>query len=412
MPSKMRIAVVVGRFPVLSEAFILNQITGLIDRGHDVSILAERRGEEGVTHADVARYGLLEQAHYYGPVPSHYLLRAARGIPLLFSTASRSLRVAMKSLDVFTYGRNAASLRMLYQARSFGGTGPYDIVACHFGHNGLMAARMREIGVLGGRLVTSFHGSDFTRDLRAKGDRVYDRLFERGDLFLAVSQYCRDTLIRLGCDEGRTAVHHMGVDCRALAFHSVEPPTRGPVRILTVGRLVEKKGVEYGIRAVAKVISRRPDIEYSIIGDGPLRSRCDSLIQELAAADRIHLLGRKDPQETHRELRNSHLFLCPSVTGSDGDQEGIPVSLMEAMAVGLPVVSTRHSGIPELVQDGRSGFLVAERDVGALADRLLHLLEHPEIWSEMGRAGREHVERDHDIERLNDRLVDLYRGLL
>jgi len=104
--------------------------------------------------------------------------------------------------------------------------------------------------------------------------------------------------------------------------------------------------------------------------------------------------------------------LAPSITSQNGDQEGIPTTLMEAMACGLPVLSTFHSGIPELVQDGQSGFLVPERDVEALAEKLEHLLNHQECWSEMGLAGRKFVEANHDINKLNDRLVEIYEQLL
>jgi colanic acid/amylovoran biosynthesis glycosyltransferase len=121
---------------------------------------------------------------------------------------------------------------------------------------------------------------------------------------------------------------------------------------------------------------------------------------------------RNRPHEQVVEvLRRASIFLAPSVTSADGDQEGIPVALMEAMSSGVPVVATEHSGIPELVEDGISGFLAPERDAGTLAVRLGQLIEHPELWPSMGEAGRRRVEADYDIEVLNDRLVDLLERL-
>jgi colanic acid/amylovoran biosynthesis glycosyltransferase len=128
--------------------------------------------------------------------------------------------------------------------------------------------------------------------------------------------------------------------------------------------------------------------------------------------DRVKLLGWKRQEEVVALLSGADILLAPSVTGADGDQEGIPVVLMEALAQGVPVLSTYHSGIPELVQDGQSGFLVPERDVAALADKLGYLVQHPECWPELGRAGRRYVETYYDINKLNDQLVDLYRRLL
>ena len=105
-------------------------------------------------------------------------------------------------------------------------------------------------------------------------------------------------------------------------------------------------------------------------------------------------------------------MLAPSVTSQNGDCEGIPVAIVEALAWGLPVLSTLHSGIPEVIQDGESGFLVPERDTEALAEKLEYLIEHPELWPEMGRKGRKYVEEHYDIDKLNDRLVEIYQRLL
>jgi len=111
-------------------------------------------------------------------------------------------------------------------------------------------------------------------------------------------------------------------------------------------------------------------------------------------------------------LAEAHILMAPSVTAADGDEEGIPNTLKEAMAMGIPVISTLHAGIPELVADGISGFLVPERDAAALADRLRRLVDHPETWAAMGRAGRVRIDSDFDIDRLNDQLLDLYKGML
>jgi colanic acid/amylovoran biosynthesis glycosyltransferase len=170
--------------------------------------------------------------------------------------------------------------------------------------------------------------------------------------------------------------------------------------------------LKYGIQAVANVLTNYPHVEYRIVGDGPLKSELQDLIDSLNVEDKIKLLGWKRQEEIVNLTEWADIFLAPSVTSEDGDQEGIPVVLMEAMAQGLPILSTLHSGIPELIQDGVSGFLVSERDVEALTDKLEYLITHPEIWPEMGRAGRDHVERHFNIDMLNDRLVKLYQQLL
>lgn len=409
----MKIAFILGEFPTLSETFILNQITGLIDRGHEVDIYARCPGSTSKVHPDVLKYKLLDRTYYYDvSVPRNLVKRLLKAVWPVFTNIHKKPLVILRCLNVFKYGRKAASLRQLYEAIPFLGCRRYNIVQCHFGPIGLLGSKLRDIGAIQGKLVTSFHGFDMSAYIKQQGNDVYDCLFHEGDLFLPISKRWKNKLIELGCADNKILVHHMGIDCRKLTFNVPKLGKGERVSILTVARLVEKKGVEYGIRAVAKLSRKYKNVKYDIIGNGPLQDRCGRLIQESNMGEKIHLLGWKDQQQVHDTIVNSHIFLCPSVTSNNGDQEGIPVSLMEAMAVGLPIISTRHSGIPELVQDGISGFLVPERDVDALAEKLNYLIEHPEIWPEMGRAGRAYVEANYDINKLNDRLVEIYQELL
>ena len=203
----------------------------------------------------------------------------------------------------------------------------------------------------------------------------------------------------------------MGIDCQKFTFTPRQPHPDGQIRLVTIARLVEKKGIEYSIRAVAKLSQIDPNLKYNIVGDGELRESLECLIQELDVGDTIKLLGWKDSKEIIKILNSAHIFLAPSVTSHNGELEGIPVVLMEAMAMGLPVVSTQHSGIPELVEDGVSGFLVPERDSEALAEKINYLIQHPDIWVQMGKEGRLQVEKFHNIDRLNERLIEIYQKL-
>ncbi len=151
---------------------------------------------------------------------------------------------------------------------------------------------------------------------------------------------------------------------------------------------------------------------YTIVGDGPLRGRIEQLIRDLGIAHAVDLVGWKRRPEIVDMLSSCDVLLAPSITAESGDQEGSPVVLMEALAAGVAVVSTRHSGIPELVEDGVTGFLVPERDVMALTEKLRHLADHPLVRARLGRAGREVVDRQHNIDKLNDRLLELYHEVL
>jgi colanic acid/amylovoran biosynthesis glycosyltransferase len=266
--------------------------------------------------------------------------------------------------------------------------------------------------VTGGKLITVFHGYDMSKYIIQNGKDVYNDLFLKGDLFLPISENWKMKLMELGCSNEKIVVHRMGIDTEKFRFFPRKPRLEGKIQLLTIGRLVEKKGMQYSIKAVAEVMTRFPNIKYKIIGDGHLRSSLEALIEELKVVGRVQLLGWKEQEELVKFLTEADILLAPSVTSHDGNQEGIPVVLMEALAQGLPVISTYHSGIPELVQDKKSGLLVQERDVNSLVEILEYMFMNQEIWAEMGKEGRKHVEESYDIEKLNDQLVDLFEKTL
>jgi colanic acid/amylovoran biosynthesis glycosyltransferase len=408
----MRIAFIVGNFPVISETFILNQITGLVTRGHEVHIYAYHTENTFKVHADVERYNLLECTHYLPRIPSNYIWRFFKGLSLIISHFSKAPSVLLQSLDVFKYGWRAASMRLLYAIIPMLGSQPYDIIHGQFGMHGIEGMIYRQIGALQGKLVTSFRGYDISWFVKECGEQVYDELFAKGDFFLTNCEFFRQRVINLGCDENKIIVHGSGIDCSRFTFKARYPHPDGKVRIATTGRLVEKKGIEYGIRGVAKLAKKHSNVEYNIIGDGELKEHLQQVIDSLGVADKVKLLGLKNQQEIIQILDNSHIFIAPSVTAADGNQDAPVNTLKEAMAMGIPVIGTLHGGIPELVQDSISGFLVPERDGEAIAEKLSYFIEHPEVWEQMGRAGRAYVEQHYDINNLNDKLVEIYRQVI
>ena len=407
----MRIAFIATFFPALSETFILNQITGLIERGHEVDIYADDSRKELKIHPDVEKYSLIKRT-YYNKIPTNNFLRLLNGIKLLLANFHKSPVILLRSLNVFKYGKSAISLRLLYMAIVIQHQKQsYDLVHCHFGYNGLIGAMLRDIGAIQGKVVTTFHGIDMTTYLKKEGEQAYDLLFQFGNIFLPISELWKRRLIELGC-KGDIIVHRMGIDCNKFSFNARKLRINGVVEIVTIARLAEKKGVEYAIRAVAKLPNSKTNLNYTIVGDGPLKESLQQLIQELGVDNIVTLVGWKQQQEVIEIINNSDIMLAPSVTSQDGDREGIPVAFMETMAMGLPIISTDYSGIPELIENGVSGFLVPERDVDALAEKLNYLIEHPEVWSKMGAAGRAFVEKHYNIDKLNDKLVAIYSSRL
>jgi len=233
------------------------------------------------------------------------------------------------------------------------------------------------------------------------------------DIVTANSNYTRKRLEELGCPPRKIRLLHMGVDIAHFSFRERSRPggrrmETERIEILSVGRLVEKKGFEFAIRAVAKVREKYRDIHYSIVGDGPLRGHLQMTAQELELDDTVTFHGPGDGGFVGQKMAEAHIFVAPSVTASDSDVAGQGLVLQEAQACGLPVLATDHNGFPEGMLPGRSGFLVPERDVDGLAERLAYMIEHADRWAEWGRAGRKHVEEQYDIRKLNRQLVGIY----
>lgn len=407
----MRIAYIIGCFPSLSETFVLDQITGLIDRGHEVDIYAQITGDVCESHEQVEKYNLLAKTRYVESVPRKWLSRFAGAMQVVATRIWTRPRCVLRCLNCFRFGRRALSMRMLYMAMPYLGAKPYDIIHCHFGPNGEYAQKLRKLGAIKGKIITTFHAYDIYKYPHQSGNGVYKQLFAEGDLFAAICQAGKTELEQLGCPKDRLTIHHMGVDTNELVFENHQLRQQS-ISLLTVGRLVEKKGIEYGIRAAAILKRNYANIRYTIVGDGPLRRELEQLIDELDLGDEVKLVGAKKRDEVTQLRDQADVLLAPSVTTYDGNREGIPVTIMEAMATGLCVVSTRHSGIGELIEDGVSGLLLDEREIEGLAQAVDKIISDEQFRLNMSIAARKRVEDQFDLNKLNDQLVEMFENLL
>jgi colanic acid/amylovoran biosynthesis glycosyltransferase len=410
----MKVAFFVAHFPVLSEPFILNQIVGTIERGHDVDIysLDGRPQDTSKVHPLVEKYQLISRTIYAPTRPDNKLWRWGKGLSLLMLNFYKNPAVCRQLLNTSRYVSQAQSLKMLYRALPFLEKKSYDIIHCQFSTLGVFGVWFRQLGLIEGKLISTFRGSDISKFLPKWGEKVYQELFQETDYFLANCEFFKNKAVALGCESDKIHVHGSGIDCGKFFFQERYFPNDGIIRIATTGRLVEKKGIEYVIKAIAQLAKYHPHLEYNIIGDGELKEYFQNLIADLNLNHIVKLLGWKQQKEIVEILDKCHIFVAPSVTGKDGNQDAPVNTLKEAMAMGLPVITTRHGGIPELVADGVSGFLVPERDADAIATKLTYLITNPQLWSTMGRAGRARVEEQYDMNKLNDELVAIYQQIL
>jgi colanic acid/amylovoran biosynthesis glycosyltransferase len=407
------ILVVTGEFPALSETFVLDQITGLLDRGFPVDVVAFRKRDESDVHEEIQRYGLMERVDYgitTGPIAERLVI-AGKDILHHVSNGKWTLLGELGVQGALTLAgmqKFRSPFKTLRFASILEDKAP-NAILCHFGDLGAYTIWLRNRLRLNFPILTVFHGYEMSGIANAGLLSHYRFLFKQGDYFLPVTDFWRRQLISHGCPENRISVHRMGI--RVDTFDHIETGKDHPFTFLSVGRLIEKKGHACAIRALAKCVEQRPDIpcKLVIIGDGPLQSELQELSQTLGVADHVELYGSLSRDNVRQFLRTADAFLLPSVTALNGDMEGLPVAILEAMASKLPVLSTYHSGIPEAVEDGVNGFLVAEHDVGALASRMMLLLDDRDLARRLGEAGRSRARLEFDIEYWNNRLADLIR---
>lgn len=367
----MKITYLVSQFPKLSETFVLGQITGLIDRGHEVEIIALSNPCEKTVHDDIIKYNLLEKVHY-----------------VEYHSNELGIKFDEELINSLVYT---------------------DIIHAHFAaYPATWALRISE--KFGVPFIFTAHAYDIYIDPDID---ILRKKFNSAKKVITISDYNKKYLLNLvgqGFEE-KLQVIRCGIDLND--FKYTERADSNNITILFVGRLIEKKGTGFAIEAFSKIANQYDNVELRIIGDGPLLDELVDLINRFNLKERVHLIGSQSKSSVIEEMEKADIFFLPSVTAENSDREGIPVSIIEAQATGLPVVSTLHSGIPEVVSEGESGFLVQEKDTDAMAEKLRDLIQDRNLRVRMGKAGYAHVNEHHnremELEKLNNLIEKVFK---
>ncbi len=390
---KLHILYILRSFPTITEMSTLNEITGMIRRGIRISIVSlNKPADADCTHEDVSRYHLLDRTYYLNM--SHgikkwknIILRTIYGQVKLFFRAKIPIQDKLK-VSVYSMKKMSRRLSLVHLADLIDHINEKkpDVIYFHFALHAGELIILRKIFNI--PFVVFFHGFDFSKRLRFD-QYNYPEMFHHADWFFANSNFSADKIKGLGCPPEKLSVPGLPVDDANYPFKI--RVKREKTRLLTIARLVEKKGLQYSIRAVAGCMKKDEGLEYDIIGEGPLKDELASLITGLGCSGRIRLLGNQGKDKVIEAMLGSDIFILASITAKDGETEGLGMVLLESQLTGMPVIATAHNGFLDAIRDGITGFLVPEKDIPALSEKLTWLTDHPETWAEMGAAGRIHV---------------------
>ncbi|PYI53725.1 MAG: colanic acid biosynthesis glycosyltransferase WcaL [Verrucomicrobia bacterium] len=257
--------------------------------------------------------------------------------------------------------------------------------------------------------IVSFHGADVMVEMDKPAYRSATRqMLEAVKLVLVRSESLRRAVVDLGCEEKKIQLQRTGIPLAEFPFRGRSFPQNGEWRFVQACRLIEKKGLSVALHAFARFLGQYPNSTLTIAGEGPLLDQLQELARVLKIDQRVSFTGFISQTQLRDIFYTSHIFLHPSETGPDGNQEGVPNSMLEAMASGLPVFATQHGGISEAVEHGVSGVLVSERDDEALARALLEAAQDPAFLSRVGREGADAVAEKFDLRVQVRKLEDIY----
>jgi len=395
--SSRAVAYIMSRFPLLTETFILREMLEMERQGASLEVFPLLRAEPSVRHEELGR---LRATVHYTPFLSgaivaanvHYLRRSPRRYLKLFWSVIKgnwgSANLFVGALGIFP--------KSVYFARLVEERGIPHVHAHYATHPALSALIISEL--TGAGYSFTAHAHDIFMHQRMLPEKM-----DRARFVAAISGHNKNYLLDLAprVPAGKIEVVHCGIelekydadrDCPA------DDADKHRITAICVASLQPYKGIRHLIRACAEVTRREPGFRCLVVGEGFERAELEALIDELGLRDAVCLLGGRPQHEVAQLLREADLFVLPSVVAPSGQMDGIPVALMEAMASRLPVVSTRLSGIPELVEHDRNGLLVEPGDETALAQAIMTLAGDPDMRRRMGERGHEKVAAEFQLD--------------
>jgi len=422
---KTKILFLIDSFPSQKEIPVLNQVSEVERAGYDVSIytfdnhLLSRTDLPSQIHQyklneKIKTLGRPQLNLYPNPIINKALI-TFRTFPVVTKLAFKKPSAFLKIITSKKYAEFKKAFKIHYAALSLLSLNKsFDIIHCQFAPLGIWGAIFKDLKLIEGKLLVSFRGYGINDLPKQKPAGFYNFLIQTADAYTSNTQFTRRNAIHLGFPADKITVIHSSLDVSKYKFKSREYNPAKTLNILTVAALKEVKGIEYAIRALALLKEQSPQvkIKYTITGNGPDLEKLNKLINDLHITDRVRLSGFIVHDQLKAIYDETHLFILPSVTTRQGNQEGQGLVIQEAQACGIPVIGTNSGGIPEGFIDNESGFLVKEKDPQDIADKISQFVQNPGLIPKFGARGRKFVESRFDVSVTNKQLFNLYKSLI
>jgi glycosyltransferase involved in cell wall biosynthesis len=393
----MNILYYLGSFPKLSESFVLNEIYELENRGHNVAVFALNNPDEDVEHEE---YEKLDVPVHYVDSPSY------TDVIDLLSPKVTNPHVLQNAVFNASPKRHAKALYRSRKCIEFVENQNLDIDLVH--------THFANLGTFPSRYVASYY--DVPATVTAHASDLYNdpnmehlsHIVSKADQVVTISEYNKDYIESEITNKTPIKVIHAGIRPEKFEPSSSSADTR----ILTVSRFVEKKGLPYAIEAVSRVVDQFPDLEYHIVGSGEMEHKIRDQIDECGLNDTVELLENVSDEQLVTEFDEASCFLLPCIVAESGDRDGIPVALMESMAMKTPPISTNVSGIPELIDHRKNGLIVQPKQTDQLAEAISSLLSDPTKQQRFAEAGREKVRQEFNVKRETAKLESMFMNAI
>ncbi len=333
-------------------------------------------------------------------------------IPLLFRTFFYSPIIFFKSLFKKEYGEYKDAFKIIYLIQPLlGKKYCFDIIHCHYAPYGIWGAILKDLGFIEGNMVTTFHGYGINKLPKQKPINFYDFMISKSSFFISNSNFTKNNAVKIGFPEDKIHVIRIALDIDKYKYVERKFSKNEVFNVFTVAALRNVKGLEYSIKAIRIILDDNPNIKlsYKIAGDGYLKEYLQNIISENKLEDYVELLGFVQHTELKSIYNESHLFILPSIITKSGNQEAQGLVLQESQASGLPVIGTKTGGIAEGIIDGRTGFVISQKNSHAIAEKIMFFYTNPEKIIEFGKAGRDYVKDKFNATLESEKLVNLYK---